>query len=405
MSQTGATGGSQEPTASRVSWLELFFDLVVVAAIAQLALRLQGAPTLRETAVFVLLYLAVWIAWISFTLYANIAGAGTRRQSMLFAMVGIAVMAAAIPQATGDRAVIFVGAYVAVRIFALRTLARTRRMLLAWPSVQGGAGIIPWVASLWVPPPVRYWLWALGLAIDVLMPLLVARGPRLSDRLRRRLERDRGRRERPAGHAASPPEPMQEAAPDLAHLSERLGLFVIIVLGEAVLQVVTSAAEVPWNRPFVVVGVGSLALLIGLWWPIFFRHGFITTQGRFLPLHTLLPLHFVITASITTVAVGLGGLVADAGGHVEVGLRWLLCGGVAGYYVAATVGGAFAGVPRRWLLGWGVPAVVVPLLVGVFGGPLTDQLLVWPLVAVAAWQGAYRGRLRGPAPPEPAQTA
>lgn len=35
---------------------------------------------------------------------------------------------------------------------------------------------------------------------------------------------------------------------DAAHLTERLGLFVIIVLGEGVISAVQAASEVEWDR-------------------------------------------------------------------------------------------------------------------------------------------------------------
>ena len=423
--------GTAEPQTGHASWLELFFDLVVVAAIAQLAHRLQSAPTLSELGVFVMLYLAIWIAWMSFTLYANVARERTRREAMLLGMVGIAIMAAAVPEATGDRAAIFAAAYVAVRIFGVRTWAQTRQMLFAWPSVQGIAGIAPWFASIWVGPPVRYALWGLGLAIDVLLPIAVARGPVIEQRVRQMLERqeqDRtrreqrherrqeqqqarqrlGRRVRPAdpGNRGDPRHgPLEEARIDLPHLTERLGLFIIIVLGEAVLQVVTAASGVPWTGRFALIAAGCLGLLVSLWWPIFFRYGVLMGHGRQLPVWALLPLHFATVASITMVAAGLGGLVAHAGGTLEVGARWLLCGGVAGYYAAATAAGLVTRAPLRWLLGWGLPGVVAPILLGLFGWEISNALLLWALVAVAAWQAVY-GRLnrstRPPETPEPA---
>ena len=426
--QASRQEGTAEPETGHASWLELFFDLVVVAAIAQLAHRLQSAPTLPEVGVFVVLYLAVWIAWMSFTLYANVARERTRREAMLLGMVGIAIMAAAVPEATGDRAAIFAAAYVAVRIFGMRTWAQTRQMLFAWPSVQGSAGIAPWFASIWVGPPVRYALWGLGLAIDVLLPIAVARGPVIEQRVRQMLERqerDRtrqqqreerqqqqeprqrsGRPTRPAGPGeradrADPRHgPLEEARLDLSHLTERLGLCVIIVLGEAVLQVVTAASGVPWTGRFALIALGCLALLVSLWWPIFFRYGVLTGRSGQLPLWALLPLHFVTTASITMVAAGLGGLVAHAGGTLETGARWLLCGGVAGYYAAATAAGLVVRAPLRWLLGWGLPGVVAPLLLGLFGWELSNEVLLWALVVVAAWQAVY-GRLdTRPGPPE-----
>src|SRR4051794_20740811 len=98
----------KSPAAGRhASWLELFFDLVVVAAIVQLAHRVHDHVTPRSVAVFLGLYLAVWIAWLSFPLYANGGGERTRRRAVVLGMLGIAVMAAAVPEATGERARVF----------------------------------------------------------------------------------------------------------------------------------------------------------------------------------------------------------------------------------------------------------------------------------------------------------
>jgi len=70
---------AEEPRERHASWLELFFDLVVIAAVAQLADRLHGDPSLVDVGLAVVLYVAVWLAWTSFMLYANVSA--TRRAS------------------------------------------------------------------------------------------------------------------------------------------------------------------------------------------------------------------------------------------------------------------------------------------------------------------------------------
>jgi low temperature requirement protein LtrA len=60
----------QERGGRHASWIELFFDLVVVVAVAQLAHRLQGhegSPGWSDVLVFAVLYFAVWLVWASFT--------------------------------------------------------------------------------------------------------------------------------------------------------------------------------------------------------------------------------------------------------------------------------------------------------------------------------------------------
>jgi len=364
------------------SWLELFFDLVAVAAIQQLAHRLHESPSLLDVGVFMLLYLAVWLAWSSFTLYANIAGKQTARRAMLAAMFGIAVMAAAVPDASGDRAVVFIVAYAAVRFLGARIFQGTGTNLMVWPSVQGMLGVIPWVVSIWVAPPGRYWLWAAGLAIDILVPLVSRaenRMPRFAQRMIR-AQAEREGRPVPDVDAMLP----KAAEVDMEHLAERLGLFVIIVLGEAVLQVVTAAADRPWTGGLVAVALAAFALLVGLWWHLF-RYGLIAKM----PVPVAMPLHFVGTVSITAMAVGLGALVAHPTGHSPDAARWLLCAGLAGWSLAGVLGGLPDPTTRTWMLWAGIPGIAVPLLLGAFGATLSGVAVSWLLVAVIAWHWLY----------------
>ena len=78
------------------SWIELFFDLVVVAGVGQLAHLLSHGPSLIDFGLYLLLFLAFWIAWAAFTVYGNVEGDTARIPFMLLAMLGLAVMVAAV---------------------------------------------------------------------------------------------------------------------------------------------------------------------------------------------------------------------------------------------------------------------------------------------------------------------
>jgi low temperature requirement protein LtrA len=388
----GAPAAS-ESAERHASWLELFFDLVVVAAVAQLADRLRGDPSAADVGLCVVLYVAVWLVWTSFMLYANVSAARTRQQSMLVAMAGIAVMAAAIPEVTGSRSKAFVVAYVFTRLIGVRSWARTRQALTSWPAAQVSAGLGPWLASLWARPPVRYWLWAFGLALELGQSMLVAGRSEfvlksMREQVRRRPER---RRPRHAGRSDERDLEVREARLDLSLLDERLGLFVIIVLGEAVAQLITAAGHVDWTKALTGIAAASFVLLVGLWW-LTFRYGF-TAVPHFgstdLALRATMPIHLLTTMSITGIAAGLGGLVEHLGGELPASQRWLLCGGVAAYFLTTGLAGVLARAPLRWLLGWALPSVAVPVLLGVFGAPLRASSLPWCLAAVAVWQVAY----------------
>ena len=120
-----------------------------------------------------------------------------------------------------------------------------------------------------VPRPWKYWLWALGLALDLVTVL--GRGERLTDDQRERLERRTGqaaaddRRGRRGDGRRASRSGLTEVDVDRAHLEERLGLFVIIVLGESVAALVLTAAQTEWTRDFVGTSIAGFLLLVLLW--------------------------------------------------------------------------------------------------------------------------------------------
>src|ERR1700755_1158280 len=65
------------------TWLELFFDLVIVAAVAQLAELLHEGVDAERVVLFGAGYYAMWSVWTAFTLYANVSGIRTRQRAVL----------------------------------------------------------------------------------------------------------------------------------------------------------------------------------------------------------------------------------------------------------------------------------------------------------------------------------
>jgi len=59
------------PGERHASWLELFFDLVLVAAVAALATQLHADHSVVGLAVVAGLLVPVWWAWMGFTWYAT----------------------------------------------------------------------------------------------------------------------------------------------------------------------------------------------------------------------------------------------------------------------------------------------------------------------------------------------
>ncbi|MGW1067889.1 low temperature requirement protein A [Streptomyces aureus] len=379
------------------SWLELFFDLVAVAGVAQIAHLLHdgGAAELGQ---YVLLFLAFWTAWICFTLYGNVAGERTHTRTVLAAMFCMAVMAAAVPgvhAGENGQARALALAYVVVRLLADRVWRHRREILVDWPAAQMSLGVIPWIVSLWAHEPARYWLWALGIALDLYVTFTVS----ARDIVESHRAHDRHERKRSSRREALLP--VSVAAPDADHLSERLGLFVIIVLGEGVAQVIEAASEVPWNRRLYGLASAAFLLLVALW-SLSFRHGYAGVPyltARSLPARAALPLHCFLCGCLAALAAGLGAATE----HLETlpaGTRWLLCASLAGYFLLTGVAALRQpGGTQGWLLSVVLPCCSLPLLIAGFGAGLGTVAVVWLLVAVTLWPTVYEGRRSGRAAP------
>ncbi|MFF5207458.1 low temperature requirement protein A [Streptosporangium sp. NPDC000396] len=395
MSDQGAAAAQEHER--RVSWLELFFDLVVVAAIAQLAHRLVDIHDVWAVAAYAALYYAIWSVWTAFTLYANVSAERTRQRLMLVAMFGIAVMAAAVPSAAGghgahhDHTDVFIIAYVLCRVLAAQTWQRTGKIMGDWPAVQLGAGMTPWIASIWVEPPARYYLWAAGIVLDIVSSIVHSHNPdKLVAVVRARMEQGLNRRTRRGGRPI--PYSLPSAAElDAGHLQERLGLFVIIVLGEAALQVVSAASKAEWTYELGAAAVAGFALLVGLWWLSvrFDVNGLLLAAPGTPPARVMLPLHFTGTASITAVAAGLGAVASEPDGRLGAGTLWVLCGGLAVHLLSSSAVVMTVKAPPHWLLGWVLPCVAVPVLLGAFGAGLPAWSISVALVAVVGWYVSY----------------
>lgn len=122
------------------------------------------------------------------------------------------------------------------------------------------------MVSFWVDVPWKYVLWGAALVFE--LGVVLVRGERVAqhgiDQFHERREKyqraESGRRE-DRGEKREFLE-LHEVGVDREHLDERLGLFVIIVLGESVAALVMNAARSEWDREFVSTSLASFVLLV-----------------------------------------------------------------------------------------------------------------------------------------------
>ncbi|MCW2675389.1 MAG: low temperature requirement [Modestobacter sp.] len=329
-----ATG--EDRTASR---LELFFDLAFVLVVAKLAGALREDVTVRGVLVFAALFATVWWAWVSSTMYANRFDHDdvVFRLYKLAGMAAVIGMAATAAEATGERAGLFAGCQVLLRVVLLlqyarvhhhvqaaRPLARTYLTALA-------AGGLLWAVSIVVPAPVSFVLWGLAVAVEVVAPL------------------------RATGASADVPLHME-------HLPERFALFVILVLGESVAAVAHGIDEAHWTAAAVLVGGLSFVLAAGLWWSHFDLAGagakrLLAEAGgeRSVRAHDVYVFgQLPLCLALAGIGAGIQLAVLESGqGDVPIGTRLLLAGGVALYLASVTVRNT--GMARGWRSSWWWP--------------------------------------------------
>jgi low temperature requirement protein LtrA len=397
-----AAGPDEAP--DRIEWLELFFDLVVVAAVAVLSEGLRDHPTYSGLGMFLVSYTAVWFAWTNVVMYADVAGELTRVRTVVVSMFLVALMAAAAPGHDHVRPNAFAVAFILVRLFASRGALRTGRLMVEWPLLEFGGFSVPWIVSLWVDAPLKYWLWALGLFVDLAM--VAVRGTEMADRQLERWQsrldrardshgRTRGGRSR-GGEVRDVPD-MEQVGVHVSHLDERLGLFVIIVLGESVAALVLAAARVPWTHHFVWTVLAAFVLLVMLWL-LTFSYGFAAAPGvrlGALPPRFGLPLHLLTTLGILLLGVGLGEAVAVPEELPDF-LVWTTCAGLSLYAVASAGAGLLGGAVRFWLYSCAIPTIAYPLVLAAVATGLPEglpvPLLIWLLALPAGWQFLYAQR-------------
>jgi low temperature requirement protein LtrA len=329
------------------TWLELFFDLVFVISIAEVVHTLEDYRTLGDFLGTAGLFVAVWWAWIGYTVYADRFDTDDllHRVLVLAGMLAVIAMALSIHDALHGGSAQFAVAFVAVRGIVLVLNARARRhaaparplLNLFLTAFSIGASL--WLLSVFVPEPARYVLWGLALLIELSAPWV-------------------GRRQ------------IVKAPVHASHLIERFGLFTLIVLGESVISVAQGAAKAEdWTAGTLAAAVGGFLAVVCLWWLYFDRldDGAVRSVLRGLIWNYA---HLPLLAGLVSVAVGTEYAVREAAeGQLERSTTVALGGGAALYLLATVlIGLAVRSVTGRVLGVW-LAAAVVALVIG----------LVWPL--------------------------
>jgi low temperature requirement protein LtrA len=351
---------------SRVTYAELFFDLVFVFAVTQISHTLLGRFTPLGALQTTLLFLAVWWVWVYTSWITNWLNPETTpvRILLFLLMLGGLVLSTSIPKAFESRGLWFATAYAAMQVGKTvflwvstppnRTVARMSAVrITAWLSLSA----VFWIAGGLADGHARLALWAVALAIEYISPAVRFWIPK---------------------YGASA---VADWVVEGGHIAERCAGFIIIALGESIVVTGATFADLPWTTATVTAFLSAFLGALAMWW-IYFHRGAeagseqiskASQPGRLARL-AYTYLHMPIVAGIILSAVADELVLSAIGGPL--------------LFLIGTI--LFKQTIRGWLqLSHGAGIVALGILAGFASGlsPLMLSILTTAiLIIVAAWE-------------------
>ena len=231
------------PTPVRVSTLELFFDLVFVFTITQVATVVVRSPDGVGIARAAIQLSVIYWMYDGYAWMTNAAGPDTwqRMVLLLVGMAGFFVCALAVPRAFDEDAIVFGLGYLLVTVVHLTGfLLRPGATPVA--SIYGialgnliSSGLL--LAAGWAHEDARWALWGSALTLQIATPVLTRR--------------------------------IQGFEFNAAHFAERHGCMLLIVFGESLVSVGLSAHARRVDLGLMLGALGGLAAISAMWWTYF----------------------------------------------------------------------------------------------------------------------------------------
>jgi low temperature requirement protein LtrA len=387
---------------SRVTYAELFFDLVFAFAVTQISHTLLGQFTALGMLQTGMLFLAVWWLWVYTAWITNwLDPEKTPVRVLLFAlMLGGLVLSTSIPKAFETRGLWFALAYSVMQIgrtaFLLVCAIRDRPgsrlnalRILVWLSCSG----VLWIAGGLTDGQTRLVLWGIALAIEYLSPAAKFWIPK---------------------YGAST---VSDWEVEGGHMAERCAGFIIIALGESVVVTGATFADLTWSGETVIAFLASLLGSIAMWW-IYFHKGAeagseqisnSSEPGRLARL-AYTYLHMPIVAGIIVAAVADDLVLAHPGGHSDYKTVLSAVGGPLLFLIGTIL---FKHTFRGFLQLSHIAGIIALGVLAWFAGELSPVLLsslaTAILLVVAAWESVSLGSgsnetLSEASSPEPVQS-
>lgn len=290
------------------TWLELFFDLVLVAAITQVGHLLVKVNSIYDVLIYFGLFWMIFWVWCGHTIYSTRFDTDDPifRVLTFLNMFTLIVMAIEVHNAAHGHGEIFGVAFLSSRVILLVLLARAHRHV---PNIRAITkvyligfflGALIFSTSYLFHGKQVYLIWAIALFIEAWIPWIIWKMPHVTRHI------------------------------SVEHISERFGLFTIIVLGEGVIALVSGLVNIEWASNSIITAALSFIIIATIWW-IYFRH--IERAAGSIQLGSGQPYiysHFPLLVGIVSVGIGILRLLSESDSNIASDITlYILVGGYA----------------------------------------------------------------------------
>jgi low temperature requirement protein LtrA len=269
----------------KISWLELFYDLVYVIAISRITHHLAHHPNFSGLLDYIYLFIMIFWGWVNGTMYHDLHGSpGVRTRLMtLWQMM---IVAALIITLSGPAETIFFRATIAIAVmqfyitylwWSIGIYDKAHRKFNRPYTICFLISLALIISTLFLQQPYTRIVFYISLVLNYLPPFLLGKK-------------------------------LQQHRIDFnlsTSMTERLGLFMIIIFGEAVLGVINGVTELNDVNFSIWINFGlGILIVFALWWIFFSMVADRETTPGFLQAQKM-QLAFVITF------MALGGIGAS----------------------------------------------------------------------------------------------
>lgn len=337
----------------RASWLELFYDVAFVALVAQLTyLTAKYHHSVEDFLNIFIIGYSIFIAWWATTANRNLQPdeRGFDKLLVQIQMVGAFFMSLTMPATFAGDYFWFFFTFGVVRLLQAMMIVTMyfrfpEKKPVTYNLLQGLIiAAVLWLVSGFVMSPWHFIVAGAALAVDILTPLTRGRGNTI-----RYL--------------------------NVYHLQERLGLFLMLVIGESMIVVALSntATTISATEPAIIFS--GLGLMIALWWLYFDhsdRHQGVRPRSLFVFIHA----HGFLFGSLILLSVGYKLMLE---GVEQAGLAFVYAGVVGTMLTVGLIRGMLYRLKGRVLF----ISIFLLILTVILGGLGWQRELVIESVALA----------------------